>query len=126
MALLLGGCELFVIGTKKEPVVEVNQNSALGAIYLFKAELDSNNIRAATEVFANPNGKPILAIEKYEMFDELDRIRRLIGSKPITLVETDSLSLSTLRVNMEFDYLRTVKFTTAKISDNWYIISYYD
>jgi hypothetical protein len=126
LAVCAGGCELFVIGTKKEPVVEVNQNSALGAVYLFKAELDSNNIRAATEIFANPGGQPILAIDKYEMFDELDRIRRLIGDKPITLVETDSLSLSTLEVNIEFDYLRTLKFTTAKISDNWYIINYYD
>ncbi|MFP4529435.1 MAG: hypothetical protein ACLFQX_12885 [Candidatus Kapaibacterium sp.] len=125
MAFIFAGCELFVIGTPhKEPAPEINQNSALGAIYLFKAGLDSNNIRAATEIFANSDGSPVLAVEKYEMFDELDRMRRLIGSKPVTLVKTDSITRTTYDIRMEFDYLRTVLFTASKISDNWYIIGY--
>jgi hypothetical protein len=120
------GCELWVIGTKREKPVEVNQESALGAIYLFKAELDSNNIPAATQIMARPKGKPYLAVEKYDMYYELERLRRLIGQMPITYVVADSavLTKTSEYFSVQFDYLYTFIFTTEKINNSWYITSY--
>ena len=122
--VILTSCELIVIGTKKEPVIEINQNTPLGAVYLFKAELDSSNVPAATQIMASPNGTELLAYEKYELYDEISRLERLIGRKPITKVKADSLSNSNCRVSVEFDYLKTINFNTRKIRDSWYIIGY--
>lgn len=120
----LTSCELIVIGTKKDPVIEINQDSPIGAVYLFKAELDSSNVPAATQIMASPNGTELLAYEKYELYDEIARLERLIGRKPITKVKADSLSTTNCRVSVEFDYLKTINFNTQKIRDAWYIIGY--
>jgi len=122
--MMLTSCELIVIGSKKAPPIEINQNSALGAIYLFKTELDSNNVPAATQILADPKGNVYLAFEKYEMYDEIARIGRIISHKPITSVKTDSLTATSYRINMEFDYIKAISFTTAKIQNNWYIVDY--
>lgn len=124
--LINSGCELFVIGTKQLPQIELTQNSALGAVYLFKAELDSNNIPAASHILANSNGSEYLAFEKYELYDELERLGRIIGNKPITKVVSDSVNDSRINFNMEFDYLKSMKFITLRINDLWYIVEYSD
>lgn len=126
MIAILSGCELYIIGTKKEKIIEVNQQSSLGVVYLFKYELDSNNIRGATEVLAQPSGIFYLAIEKYEMFEEMERLARIIGKKPITDYKTDTLSETSHKITVHFDYLTEVNFTANKISNNWYITEYKD
>jgi hypothetical protein len=120
--IVLTGCELFTIGSRKSQPQEISQRSSVGAVYLFKAELDSNNASAATEVLARSNGNPLLAIEKYELFDEMNRIGRLIAKKPITRTRTDTLSTTTQRVRIEFDYVKNMTFTTQKIADAWFIV----
>lgn len=118
----LTGCELWVIGGgPREKVIEVNQNTSIGAVYLFKAELDSNNVRGATEVLAQPTGSFYLAIEKYELYEEMERLARIIGQKQITNFKTDTLSETNHKITVNFDYITEVSFTTSKISDNWYI-----
>lgn len=118
----LSGCELWVIGSAPmEKAIEVNQQSSIGAIYLFKAELDSNNLRGASEVLAQPTGDFYLAIEKYEMFEEIQRLARIIGHKEITDFKTDTLTETNHRITVNFDYITEVSFTASKISDNWYI-----
>jgi len=125
-SMLLSSCELFVLGSKKAKQVEISQDSPLGTIYLFKAELDSNNIMAASQLLVSPDGSKYLAIEKYELFFEIARLRRLIGSKPVTFIKKDSISSSSYRFLIEFDYLRNISFTTAKIDSNWYIVGLVD
>lgn len=117
---------MFVIGTKhkKAEVVDHNQETPLGAVYLFKTELDSNNIPAATQILANPQGVKYLAIEQYEMYDEISRINRLIALKPITSYKLDTLAENSYRIEVEFDYLQNMGFQTRKIDDYWYIVSY--
>ena len=121
---ILSSCELIVIGSKKAKPVEINQQSPLGAVYLFKTELDSNNVPAATRILASPNGGLYLALEKYEMYDEIARVGRIIGQKPITDVNSDSLTNTSYRIHLEIDYLKQFSFTTTKIMDHWYIIDY--
>jgi len=122
--IILTGCELIVIGSKKEKPIDIDQASPLGAVYLFKTELDSNNVPAATRILASPNGGMYLALEKYEMYDEIARIGRIIGQKPITQVNTDSLTNTSYRIHLEVDYLKYFSFTTSLIRDNWYITNY--
>lgn len=118
------GCELITIGKKKQPRLEINQKSPVGTVYLFKNELDSNNYSGAVQLLVKPNGQQYLAIEKYELYDELARLGRVINKKPVTQVRTDSLNINSYRVNVELDYIRTISFTTQKINDNWYISNY--
>ncbi|MFC2130233.1 lipoprotein [Bacteroidota bacterium] len=120
----LSGCELYIIGAKREKIIEINQQSSIGVVYLFKTELDSNNIRGATQILAQPSGNFYLAIEKYEMFEEMERMARIIGRKPITDFTTDTLSATNHKIVVHFDYITIVNFTAEKISDNWYITQY--
>lgn len=124
----LTSCELFVIGSDAptKTIVEVDQESPLGAVYLFKTELDSNNVPAAAQVLASPNGTTYLAIERYEWYFELSRLRRIIDNKPITRFVTDTISNNSLVVDVEFDYIDYVTFTTSKIDDGWYIVNFKD
>ncbi|MFP4368038.1 MAG: hypothetical protein ACLFR2_00505 [Candidatus Kapaibacterium sp.] len=123
---ILNSCELIVIGTKysKQEIFNIDQTSAIGTVYLFKTELDSNNISAATQLLADSAGYKYLAIEKYEMRYEIARVKRLIGDMPITLVRTDTLTNHSQKINVEFDYLKRMSFRTEMIDSAWYIVSY--
>jgi len=122
----LSGCELYVIGNggNKEKPIDISQNSSIGVVYLFKTELDSNNVRGATQVLAQPQGIYYLAIERYEMFEEMQRMARIIGRKSITGFLTDTLSATNHKIKVNFDYITQVNFTTEKIRENWYITQY--
>jgi hypothetical protein len=122
--IFTSGCELIVLGTKKERAIEINQNSSIGVVHLFKVELDSNNIRGATEVLARPTGEHYLAIDKYEMFWEMERMARIIAQKPITDFKTDTLSDNNHKITVHFDYITEVDFVIEKIDNNWYITQY--
>ncbi len=124
LLFFLCSCELIVIGTKQKESIDISQNNPLGAVILFKTELDSNNVQAAAQVLASPSGKKYLAIEKYDLYDEVHRIMRVIGNKSITSVKSDTTSAGSLKINLEFNYLNRLTFTTYKINNNWYIISY--
>ncbi len=124
LILLIGGCELIVIGSKAKPVVAIDRTSPVGTVYLFKTELDSNNVAAATEILARPNGTEYLALEQYELYNEVARIGRIIRDLPVTDVKTDSLKPDLYRVNIEFDYIRPMKFSTLLINNDWYIVQY--
>lgn len=124
LCVLVNSCELITIGKKQVPVLEINQKSPMGVVYLFKLELDSNNIPAATQVLAREDGGYYLALEKYEMYDDVARIGRMIARKPITDVITDSLSPTEYMFRIEFDYLRKLTFKTSMINDNWFIVNY--
>lgn len=120
--IALASCELVVIGGNvRQPVVEVSQRSSAGVVYLFKAELDSNNTAAATELVIHPSGRKLLAVEKYDMRDELARWQRLLLNKPITGVVVDTVDASTHEVEATFDRIRRVAFATKRVQDAWFI-----
>ncbi len=127
LPLLLVGCELFVISAPKydkPEVIDISQRTPLGVVYLFKAELDSDNLYGALSVLANSKGNRYLAIERYEMKNEVSRIKRMIANRKITEVKTDTLSAHTFNISLEFDYSKRLNFTTSKISDAWFITGY--
>jgi len=124
-SILFTGCELITIGTKSETKVfdffDYNQKSSLGAIYLFKTELDSNNVSAASDLIAQKDGTKLLAIERYEKYFDIYRIKRMITMNEITEVDADTLSSVKLKYNMEFGYRRLISFTALKIENSWFI-----
>jgi len=118
----LAGCELFVVGgSKAKPQIERSQQSSAGVVYLFKAELDSGNAEAATELLAHTSGRKLLAMEKYELKDEVRRLQRLMSSKEITSTKTDTLSAVAHNVSVQIDYIRTMSFGTTRLNNSWFI-----
>jgi len=123
--LFFCGCELIVLTSKRQiPVIDLSQKTPVGTIYLFKSQLDSNNFKEATELMLQSNGKPYLAIQKYELFDDLKRLKRIIGQKPVTSYKSDSLAPDAAKVKLELDYLKAITFTTQRMNNLWYIINY--
>lgn len=125
--ILLTSCELIVIGEKapqRPEVINYDQESAMGTIFLFKTELDSNNVPAASQLLARPDGSTYLAFEQYEMYFEVERVKRLLSSKPVTSFRSDTIAHGKQILDVEFDYLTHFQFTTTKIKNNWYIVNY--
>lgn len=124
LSFLGGACELIVIGSNipKPKVIDIDQNSSVGAVYLFKTELDNGNIPAATNIIADANGKLLLPVAHYEMYFNINRMKRLLRNKPITGFQTDTLSNNYHKLSIEFDYTEYMNIHTQKIDGNWYII----
>lgn len=121
----LSSCELIVLTSKKKnKAMELSQRTPVTTVFLFKSELDSNNIKAASELLLQSNGAPYMAIQKYELFDELSRLKRIIGGKPVTSYAADSLSPVNYTVKMEIDYLKLMTFSAMKVNDAWFITNY--
>lgn len=123
LACFGAGCELIVLGTNtpkrtKPPVL--NQSSSEAVVRLFKSELDSNNVIAALHLFSQED-RPLLAIEKYDLREEVARYGRLMGNKPITMISIDTLSETKHRVKMECNYIKEFTFTTVKLDEFWFI-----
>jgi hypothetical protein len=123
LALIVTGCDLFVIGggAARNAPIERSQRSAPGVVHLFKAELDSNNTTAATELMVGSTGRPLLAVEKYELADDLVRWRSIMGSKAISETRVDTLSDSIHSVTVTIDYVRKMQFSTLRTRGLWWI-----
>lgn len=123
--VLFYGCELIIIGTKSNvqiaEIVEYNQKTALGTIYLFKAELDSNNVPAASQLMKQSDGKSYLAIERYEKFYDIHRFRRIMAMSEITDISSEAISGDKMKYNLEFNFRKKLYFNALKVENNWYI-----
>lgn len=125
VATLAGGCELFTVGKSSSQTQEVerSQRTSAGVVHLWKSEIDSANVTAAAELMRSKTGKPLLAVERYEMSDGFKRWIKIIGGKPITSTTTDTVSAQQHTVRIAVDYIRTVKFETRNLGDKWFIVS---
>ncbi|MEY3386484.1 MAG: hypothetical protein RIR53_1295 [Bacteroidota bacterium] len=123
LALALTGCELFVIGTtpRRTTVIERSQRSSAGVVHVFKAEIDSGNTTAATELMVSSSGRPLLAVEKYELADDLVRWRSVMASIPISETRIDTVSESVHEVTITLDYIRKMQFGTLRKDGQWWI-----
>ncbi|HLP28051.1 MAG TPA: hypothetical protein VK147_05370 [Candidatus Didemnitutus sp.] len=127
-SLALAGCELFVVGggSRKPQQIERSQRTAPGVVHLFKAEVDSGNTTAATELMLNTNGRPLLAVEKFELSDDLQRWKTIMAQKPISETTVDTLSDSTHSVRITLDYVRTMQFSTLRKQGLWWVTKIQD
>lgn len=123
---VLSACELIHIGSNKavKRQIDFDQKSAKGVAFLFLTELDSNNSKAATVLLAKPDGKLMLAIDKYDLYEEMSRLSNLFSDVNITNVRADTISDSSQRISLELNYIRTLILSTRKIKNNWFITDY--
>ncbi|MCU0428110.1 MAG: hypothetical protein MUF71_21055 [Candidatus Kapabacteria bacterium] len=119
----LSACELIVIkdSATKKSVIPRDQTSPQGVVYVFKQEIDSSNVQAAIKLMASDDERPLLAIEKLELQEEIARLGRMIAKKDITLMHVDTLSPVRQRLRTEFGYLRELTFMTVRVDSLWYI-----
>lgn len=127
-SLFTTSCELFVIGgsQRRQRQIERSQRTSPGVVHLFKAELDSGNTTAATELLRNATGGPLLAIEKFELADDLVRWKTVMSGKAITETSIDTVNPTVHNVRISVDYIRTMQFTTIAIQDFWWITKIQD
>lgn len=123
LALACVGCELFVVGTPARPrmIVERSQRTAAGVVHLFKAELDSGNTVAATELMVSANGRALLAVEKYELADDLQRWKSVMSGQPISDTRVDTLGPEAHDVVITLDYIRKMNFSTVRRDGLWWV-----
>ena len=131
ISVLIGGmlfcavssCELIVIkeAVKTRTVPARDQNSPQGVVFIFKAEIDSNNVQGAIKVMASDDERPLLAVEKLEMQEEIARLGRMITRRDITSLRVDTLSPVRQRLRTEFGYLKELTFTTVRVDSLWFI-----
>ena len=126
--MLLSSCELIVIGDKnpRKEIVIYSQTSSIGAVHLFKKELDNDNVPAASIILANPMGRRFLPLEQFQMYYDIDRIRRSFDQKQITNIETDTLSNISFSHDVELEYVYHLSIITQQIDSSWYIIKFDD
>lgn len=72
-------------------------------------------------LLAHPSGRRYLAVETYELYDEVARLQRLIACKDITIMKAQVTAENEQSFAMEFGYLKKLSLTTAKIEGEWYI-----
>lgn len=123
LSFILSGCELFVIGTgqRRTPIIERSQRTSAGVVHVFKAEIDSGNTTAATELMVGTSGRPLLAVEKYEMADDLVRWRSVMAGISISETRVDTVSESVHDVTITLDYIRKMQFGTLRKDGQWWI-----
>lgn len=119
----LSSCELIVIkeATRTRTTPERDQNSPQGVVFIFKSEIDSNNVQGAIKVMASDDERPLLAVEKLEMQEEIARLGRMIARRDITALRVDTLSPVRHRLRTEFGYLKELTFTTVRVDSLWFI-----
>ncbi|TAE30295.1 MAG: hypothetical protein EAZ92_04820 [Candidatus Kapaibacterium sp.] len=120
---LCAACAMIVVKepTNTRTITERDQESPQGVVLLFKAEIDSNNVQAAIKVMASDDERPLLAIEKLDMQEEIARLGRIITKRDITAQRVDTLSPVRQRLRTEFGYLKELTFMTVRIDSLWFI-----
>jgi len=121
--LAITSCELFTIGGgSRGPVqIERSQRSSAGVAHLITAEIDSGNTVAATELMVHSSGRQLLAVEKFELADEIQRWETIMAGKPISSTVVDTISDSTHKVRITLDYVRTMQFYTLRKGSLWWV-----
>ena len=121
--LTIVGCELFEVGggSRKPLPIERSQRSSPGVVLLFTSELESGTTAAATELMLHPSGRQLLAVEKFELADDLLRWKAIMAQKPISETVVDTISDNSHTVRITLDYLRVMQFTTLRTQNLWYV-----
>ena len=120
--VVMCSCELIDI-SKRQTIKHVNltQDTPAGVVYLFLAEIDSANHKGASVLLADEGGKLMSADGKYERYEEMQRLKRLMKFTPVTNFKLDTLSSDKMKVKMQIDYFKNYSFITERINNNWYI-----
>ncbi|HOV91523.1 MAG TPA: hypothetical protein PLC04_00355 [Candidatus Kapabacteria bacterium] len=116
-------CQLIVIQPKNKvkTVIIANQAAPQYVLNLYLMNLDSNKVYEALFLQSDTLGRKLLPIQQWETYDDVSRLQRQIGLKPITAIKFDTLSDNLVLMNVEFDYIRKALFLASKIDTSWFI-----
>jgi len=117
----MASCELVKIGSGSSGIINPTQENAIGAIHLFKAELDSGNLIGASELLIQKNGMHLSAKERYSAFPQLERVAYAINNKDIVYFTIDTVHSQAYSIHCSFNYLNTLTFSLLKSDNSWYI-----
>lgn len=118
--LMIVSCNIFRVSDNSGKL-SGSQRTPLGVVTLFKDALDSNDQHIAKALMRRNDGKPLLALERFDLAEDLQRYRRLVLHKPITSTKIDSLAPTQCRVVADFDYIKKLQFYTVKVEELWYV-----
>ena len=117
----MASCELVKIGSGNSGFINPTQENAIGAVYLFKAELDSGNLIGASELLIQKSGTHMIAKDRHATFPQLERISHTIKGKDIAYFSTDTLNPNAYDIRCSFNYLNTITFSLLKSDKSWFI-----
>lgn len=128
IAFFLNSCEIIRIGGRNEDfipekVIITDKKISLGAINAFKAEADNDNYFAMLDFISNKEEK-LLAIDKLELSDEIQRLCRILKKQEVTNNTLDSLNSVQHNITLQLNYNKNIRYYLTKLDSNWYIYDY--
>lgn len=125
LLLFLTSCELFVIGNNRPPkeVIDITQETAIGAAMLFTTELQLENVPAAAQLLSDNSGR-FSAVRQQEEYYNLARLTRILNNRKITRVIADTITLDLHNIKLEYDYVKEFSFSMKEIDSLWYIMDF--
>ena len=125
LLLFLTSCELFVIGNNRPPkeVIDITQETAIGAAMLFTTELQLENVPAAAQLLSDNTGR-FSAVRQQEEYYNLARLTRILNNRKITRVIADTITLDLHNIKLEYDYVKELSFSMKEIDSLWYIMDF--
>ncbi|MCB0701460.1 MAG: hypothetical protein KDC55_02010 [Ignavibacteriae bacterium] len=125
LLLFLTSCELFVIGNNRPPkeVIDITQETAIGAAMLFTTELQLENVPAAAQLLSDNTGR-FSAVRQQEEYYNLARLTRILNNRKITRVIADTITLDLHNIKLEYDYVKEFSFSMKEIDSLWYIMDF--
>ena len=125
LLLFLTSCELFVIGNNRTPkeVIDITQETAIGAAMLFTTELQLENVPAAAQLLSDNTGR-FSAVRQQEEYYNLARLTRILNNRKITRVIADTITLDLHNIKLEYDYVKEFSFSMKEIDSLWYIMDF--
>ncbi|MEZ4724086.1 MAG: hypothetical protein R2863_05465 [Candidatus Kapaibacterium sp.] len=125
LLLFLTSCELFVIGNNRPPkeVIDITQETAIGAAMLFTTELQFENVPAAAQLLSDNTGR-FSAVRQQEEYYNLARLTRILNNRKITRVIADTITLDLHNIKLEYDYVKEFSFSMKEIDSLWYIMDF--
>ena len=126
--ILTTSCQVFTIKARKiveESNAVYTQSTSIGSVKIFTTELQNENYFAAVDLMLKENGEQLTATEKYDMINDLSRMKRYIEGKTLKKeIETIDTILGRYVVIYEYENGNKSIFFTIEKNKLFYIVNY--
>lgn len=128
VAIILNSCEIIRIGGNTKVLSEkktlvTDKIQSIGSLNAFKLEADNNNYYAMLDFLSN-DGSFLLAADKIELSDEIQRLCRVIKNQELTKNLIDTIGTEKHNITMQINYSKNYRYYLNKIENYWYIYDY--
>ncbi len=128
VAIILNSCELIRIGGNTKVLSEkktlvTDKIQSIGSLNAFKLEADNNNYYAMLDFLSN-DGSFLLAADKIELSDEIQRLCRVIKNQELTKNMIDTIGTEKHNISLQINYTKNYRYYLNKIENYWYIYDY--